>query len=636
MKNDLLLSKRKLYDSCKNSYYNSFESELTDEEFDELELWLIANDPEFVPYVGTSNKEDKHKHHSPMLSLSKVSLKVIDDSEDFDTYTSEMNHWKDSIDYEDSFLWVPKYDGCSVNIQYKSGKLQKAITRGDKIQGRDVKNRLVNTIPDKLISKLKQFETLEIRGEIVLSKTVFEEKYSQFKNPRNLVSGFLSQKDIDTNISYDLTFIPFDIRSYSSGKLEHIDILSNIENLKLDFPKSSSELPMFQRFDDFGEGYKFYKDYRPNCDFWVDGIVVSVDSDQKEKIGYSETYPKWAKAIKFPPKTTITRIVDIKWSLGKTGEFTPIAQVEPIELDGTTVSNASLYNLGYVQEKGISIGSKVSIEKAGEIIPTIKIVLEHSNTPSNHPKNCPHCNSKLSEEDIHLFCRNLNCNGILEKRFVSMTSLLKIDFLGGETSKKIFSSGMFSDVFDLIINFRTKKSELISRGILPKGKIINSLENSFSKLSSINLETVIELMGDDGLGTRMSKMLAKYHSNVDYDFSGFEKRLINKYTIDPDNPLPNVIKRLEDSGIKINYIVNTNINNKIVELTGSPKTFGFKTKEEFLKQIESFNFSSGELKSGTFALITDDKTSTSSKMKKAQKLGIPIYEYKEFIEQFCK
>lgn len=633
-----LEQKRELYDLAKTKYYNG-NSIITDSEFDELEEWLVENDDEFVPYVGektSSNKETKFKHYSPMLSLSKISIKVDDDGDEiFDLFSSEFTNWTKDMPIESTYLWTPKFDGCSVNLQYSKGKLIRAITRGNKIEGRDVLNRIVNAVPKTLKTDYKKLDKLEIRGEIILSKEIFDSKYSSFKNPRNLVAGFLSQKDIDKNISKDLTFIPFDIRHYSNDIMFHENLQDedNIKKLITEFPSAKEEISSFKIFSNELDAYEFYKNYRKSSRFNLDGIVVSINSDNKETTGYSDSSPKWAKAIKFPPKTTQTTIIDIVWSLGKTGEFTPIGKLQPIELDGTIVSNVSLYNFGSVKNSGLSIGAEISLEKAGDIIPRVKKIISKSENEFEYPIECPFCNENTKVDDIHLLCVNPDCNGVLEKKFLYNTNLLKIDFLGEETSKKLFQSGLFKNVYDLIVNFNNRKQELLNNNILPNGKIIESLSKSFN-IKEMKIERVIELLGEDGLGSRMSKQLANYYSNIDYDFSGFERRIIHKYTTS-DNELINCINFLKNNGIEIIY-------NKeegkylIVELTGSPKSFGYKTKEEYLLQISNSGYKAGELKKGTFALITDDKTSESNKMKKANKLNVPIYDYSEFIEKFIK
>lgn len=357
------MNKKELYKQAKESYYAGTPI-MSDEEFDNLEQEL-RNLGELEEQVGAVDKDAKFPHPTPMLSLSKFQA----DKTTGKAPTEQVLNWCRSIvektgGVEDNHVFevTCKYDGNSGNCIYKNGKLWKVLTRGDGKFGRDVTDKIRHLIPEEI----RITGTVEIHGEIIMKKSVFETQYAgKFANPRNLVAGILGRDD--NAMIEDLCFIAYDAKF--DGKYAGIDTINSLGFNKFDKPFSTN---FIYRHDKFDELFERMVEVRKNSEFPLDGFVLKTYSNKAKAIlGENDHDPEWGKAIKFKPVGVTTEIVDIEWNMGRTGEFIPKAILNPVEVDGSTVSKVALYNAGYVVNNNIQKGTKVRIAKAGDIIPQI-------------------------------------------------------------------------------------------------------------------------------------------------------------------------------------------------------------------------------------------------------------------------
>lgn len=635
-----------LYQQAKDAYYNG-QPIMSDLDFDQMESWLEDNDSSFEKTVGApvSGVAQKYKHWTPMLSLDKIQAKRGDSNllqlnEDFDTWTTRAfkSASGTGIGFNNSdTIILPKYDGLALNVQYRNGKLVKALTRGDKLEGKDVKD-LLTWLPNNLESP----HNIEIRGEIVLPKETFN-SHPYFKgqqNPRNSASGLLGRED-RLPVHDELHFVPFEIRVYDevdAGILEYIDCVHPNNFIKYIHWTENIRKPDYFVDKGLRDNYETMLKYRQECVYQLDGIVYTIfDFQFRRAVGESSNTPNWSLAIKFIPTEVYANIIDIEWNMGKTGEFTPVAVFDPVELDGTQVTKASLHNVGYIESKNAKIGAQVLIEKAGDIIPQIIEVVEDGHT-YHIPKSCPHCGTELNRDGVHLTCQNSDCSGINSKQFITNLNHLELDHVGPRTAQILFESNQFKTVFDLLNPVKNSVSYLVGAGLVD-GSNVRKINKQLESIDSISLEKVILGMGVPNLGPSIAKAIAVWWVYSIEDFHGLDRSVINSFVNgDNSNRLADILDDLEEWNIRIiepedpAQAQQKIIQSISIEMTGSPKP-DWKTKSEFLKQFSGVVHT--KLDTADF-LITDDLSSTTVKMKKANQLGIEIMTYQEFFKKYGK
>lgn len=354
---------KELYEKAKEAYYEG-NPIMSDAEFDELESKVGVGN------VGAPDKDAKFKHPSRMLSLSKIQADkttgAAPSEQAVEWMRSTISKYMKIAGVEgeapDMFEVTCKYDGNSANCIYKDGKLWKVLSRGDGEYGRDITSKVMHLIPNEIDGA---HSVVEVRGEVIMRKDVFKEKYEgRFANPRNLVAGILGRDD--NMMSEDLSFIAYEAKI--DGMPESVGYVESCGFNKMNHPYLST----FRcNTDDFDKLFGRMVEIRENSEFPLDGFVLKTIVPMRKYLGENDHDPEWAKAIKFKPVGVTTTINNIEWNMGKTGKLTPVAVLEPVDLDGSTVSRVSLNNAGFVEKNDVKIGTRVRIVKSGDIIPQI-------------------------------------------------------------------------------------------------------------------------------------------------------------------------------------------------------------------------------------------------------------------------
>lgn len=607
-----------IYLQAKETYYSG-EPLMTDDEFDRLEEELIANGSKIVETVGGKDRNAKFPHITPMLSLSKIQVRNS-------IPLSAVRSWMGKFTNQ-TFEVTPKFDGNAANGIYRKGRLVQVLSRGTGSAGRDYTDKIKHQFP-QTISIL---EDTEVRGEIVIKTKTFDEKYSQFKNPRNFVAGILNRDDNNPSVLNDLEFIPVEVRSQVNGKT----VFQNLNDfLCKDWDGFTVPYYTYTSADTFENTFNLLTKYRSDeSPYQLDGFVLKCVETERPIHGENSHDPNWAVAIKFPPKEAVTIIEKIAWHYGKTGELTPVAIMKPVDLDGSTVTRASLYNYGYVKNTKVYPGAQVVIAKSGDIIPQIqRVSIPAPESNFTHPSHCK-CGSELQVVgDIHLMCVSDTCYLKDFYRLAQGVNTLGLDGVGGAMINQIYRAG-YTSAIDILNPEKFNKAILLEKGF-KNGKILDNLFNEINKIQEISTIRVLLFLGIEGMGNTIAKQVAAYINGEEYSFSGLERAVIAGF--EPGGKKREMYEKAvaEISRFRtVKHFRKEKIANLqgTYEMTGSPKNAGFKTKEEFIKAAKEKGFSHEGLGKGTTYLITDDYNSSSSKMSKATKLGVKIISYQDFL-----
>ncbi|MEG1142874.1 MAG: BRCT domain-containing protein, partial [Clostridia bacterium] len=491
------------------------------------------------------------------------------------------------------------------------------VTRGDGLTGKSVLNKLKKQCED-IVNSLEIDEyNFEVRCEVLINKNLFNFKYSDtYANARNYVAGILGKDDIDLIQCAELTVMPLQI------------VVEGHNAADICIEGSSEFLYPYESLD-YKKVISKYIEYRETCDFLLDGIVFTFPAEYRSILGENDHDPEWAIAVKYIPDVAISTVNNINWQIGKTGEFTPVINISPVELAGTVVSRASAYNYGYVINKKIGVGAKLEIIKAGDIIPEVKNVLQASNDIT-YPNICPYCGSDTYVDEIHLMCSNMKCKGVSLKKISEMSKILNIKGIGPATCE-LFASSCSTSIELLIMlkSMLNTDDKLFEKyGFDINSKSFDNFKNAINSIKSISSQQLIQLYNYNNLGESLSKELSKFYDANDGCFFGHEKKIVDLFTSDSYIEYYNsMVARLNSVGIEVLKYEKPSEDIIWVELTGSPKNFGFKSKSEWLQSHGGKVMTCGLSDKNCKYLITDDLNSTSSKMKAAIKKGIKIVTY---------
>lgn len=603
-----IFESEQLYITAKEAYYNG-EPLMSDDEFDRLEADLLSAGSQ-VPYiVGAEDRKAKYTHPSPMLSLAKYQATVNGNPP-----TTSAVAWMSKFGAT-SFEITPKYDGNAANAIYVDGKLSQVLSRGNGTKGRDITEKVRHNLPDTISLS----GTVEVRGEVVIKVATFNAKYAAFKNPRNYVAGVLNRDDNSVETLSYLDFIPLEVRHHTDNQMQYI----------------SPRIPGFKHTayiiyggpESFEPLYEDMVEYRKVCDYQLDGFVIKAPEALRPQWGENGHDPNWAVAIKFPPKEAITRIKKIQWNWGKSGAVTPVAVMESVDLDGSTVSRATLFNYNYLKNLQAYPGAQVAIAKSGDIIPQILRVIEPGNPEEfEYPTQCK-CGHDLHQQGVHLVCINDSCIMTEWFRFAQGVSWLGLDGVGGSMIKQLWGAGYRSGL-ELLNPTTFNREALITKGF-KDGKILSNMLEQIGRIKEITPRKILMILAFRDMGRTTAKQVANYISGVDYSFHGLEKSVVSGFgpgeakrvayekAVEYIKPYVKIVEPEKISAESIGF-----------EMTGSPKSAGFKTKDEFLAYAKGKGYHHSGLKDAQI-LFTDDLNSSSSKMSAAQKRGVKIILYSE-------
>ena len=656
---------RELADLIKKHNYNYHtldKPKITDQEFDNLVKEndnlekkypsLVLKDGPNKNY-GSKIKDNfkKIKHNSQMYSLANAFNN--DDIKEFIKRSVKFLNLDNDDDLQ--YICEPKIDGLSLNLVYKNGNLISAGTRGDGFTGEDVTENILNikNIPSKLKKDFPDF--IEIRGEVFLNKSDFEklnsklENKSKFANPRNAAAGSLRQLDISISHSRPLKFIPHGIGkcSYNFDKIENY--YGQLKNWNI---TPNNLIKKCQSVEEIIKFYNQIDQNRSGIDYDIDGLVVKINSFKlQERLGYVGKNPRWAIAIKFSAEKANTIIQSIDYQVGRTGAITPVARLQPVNLGGVIISNASLHNFDEINKKNINVLDLVEIERAGDVIPYVtRLVKKNSklNTKIKPPRNCPICKSNVLKEKDEAILRCSNTYGCNSQKigriihFVSKKSL-NIDGFGEKQVKQLFNLKYINKVEDIfnLEKFRSEIVELDGWGELSFSNLINSINNS----KKISFDKFIYSLVIRFIGEVNAEILANEFKDLDVLISSssnisvlenidglgpkaissiidFFSKEINKETI----------KNLKNH-LTIIFIENETkdnfFSNKHLVFTGTLSELS-RDEAKYLAKTKGAKILSSISKKTDF-LIAGEKA--GSKIDKATQLGVKILNEKEFLKK---
>ncbi len=497
-------------------YYVLDDPIATDEEYDKLYKEVEAFERENPDKIDTSSPTqrvgdvvaegfEKAKHLSRMWSMEDV----------FDY--SELVAWIErigKIDNEISFYCEPKFDGASLNLVYEDGRLVRGITRGDGVEGEEITQNVktIKTVPLVIDEK----SLIEIRGEVVIEKDEFERinkereenGESLFANPRNAAAGSLRQLDPKITAKRNLVFLPYGVGVHSLAFELQSELMEYIYSLGFKRPPFRATAKSAQEIETI---YEKMKSERDSYAMMLDGMVVKVDELQKqEEMGYTVKYPRFMVAYKFPAVEKVTKIKDVILQVGRTGVVTPVAVVEPVDIEGVVVERATLHNFDEIERKDIRIGDSVIILRSGDVIPKIIKVLTQRRTGEekklSRPNECPVCGSELLDEGALIKCQNLACEARVVNSIVYFASkgCLNIDGLGQKIVEALYDAELVRSVLDLYA--LTKEQLLTLEGF--KDKKAQNLLDAIEASKKSELWRFINALGIEHIGEVASKQLA--------------------------------------------------------------------------------------------------------------------------------
>jgi len=643
----------KILNEANYNYYVLDNPTITDQEYDKYLRELVNLEekyPEFIVIdsptkrVGGEvlDKFSKITHKIPMLSLGNVFNE--EEVRDFDNKIKKMG-------IEPEYVCELKIDGLSVSLKYEKGILKSGATRGDGVVGEDITHN-VKTI--KVIPlKLKEEIDIEVRGEIYMEKETLtkineeriKEGLTPLQNVRNAAAGSIRQLDSKVAAKRNLNNFIYHLPNPLDYNItKHSDALEYMKNLGF---KVNKENKICKNIDEVINFINEYTEKRNGLSYEIDGIVIKVNNIyEQQELGFTAKYPKWATAYKFPANDVLTKLTDIIFTVGRTGQITPNAVLEPVLIMGSTISRATLHNEDFVNNLGLKIGDIVEVHKAGDVIPEVKSAIKERRNETEKDfvmiSECPICNTKLikKEGQVDYYCPNELCpaRGIESLIHFASRDAMNIDGLGDEIIEHFYNEGFLKEITDFYHLNEHKDEILTLEGFGQKSfdNMINAVENSKNN----SLEKLLFGLGIPGIGSKTAKLLAEYYENIDNLINASVDELLtikdigdilanSIYNYFQNNR--NLIDKLKMLDINMKYLgikkkINENITNKKFVMTG---TISFMSRDEIKKIIEEYN--------GTFSESVSKKTDVvivgenpGSKYNKAKELDITIWNEEMF------
>ena len=640
-------------------YYVLDDPAITDSEFDKLWQQLIALESEYPQYKlessptlevggGFATAFTQHDHIEKMMSLDNV----------FDN--DELDTWFDRIEksgVKNTWLCEVKVDGLAINLLYENGRLTRALTRGNGTTGEDVTLNIktIKSVPTELTGKDLP-ATLEVRGEVFFPLKAFDELNDsleeagkgRFANPRNAAAGSLRQKDPKITASRPLDVVVHGIGAATGVKFDKQS--SAYELLKGWGLPTSSKYKVVTNRKEVLAFIDQYEKNRHNVEHEIDGVVIKVNEiEAQNSLGFTSRAPKWAIAYKYPPEQVLTKLLDIKVSVGRTGRVTPFAYMEPVKVAGSTVTNATLHNGQEIVRKGILIGDTVLIRKAGDVIPEVLAPVIEKRDGSERafvmPTKCPDCGSKLraiSEGDVDIRCPNAqSCPAQVVERlfYIGSRSALDIDVLGYEAAAALLADKLVIDEGDLFgltlkdLNrspFFTKKdgTQSVIADRFVAGLELAKTRPLWRVLVALSIRHVgptsaKALANEFGSIANIQKMSAQELANIDGVGEVIAEAIVEWFSIDWHKQ---IIKKWEKAGVALvdapKEKLRQSLKGLTIVVTGSLVDFSRDSATEAI--ISRGGKASSSISAKTDYLVAGD--AAGSKLTKASELGVTILD----------
>lgn len=646
------------------AYYVLDQPTIDDEQYDQLYRELVEIETEFPEMISDESPTQrvgdqiaesfqKVEHDTPMLSLGNAFN--IEELRDFDRRVRQNTTLP--VQYEVEL----KIDGLAISLKYENGKFTQAATRGNGTIGEDITQNVkaIKPIPMRLREPL----TIEVRGEVYMPKASFldlnkkreDEGQALFANPRNAAAGTLRNLDPKVTASRNLNIFLYSINDFSQTSVttqaEALDYLTSIGL------RTNPNRKVYDSIDDVVHYIEEYQAKRAELPYEIDGVVIKVNAfETQEDVGYTVKAPKWAIAYKFPAEESFTELLDIEWTVGRTGVVTPTAVMEPVQLAGTVVQRASLHNVDLIKERDVRLHDIVVVRKAGDIIPEV-VRVDFDQRPATSepypiPTTCPVCEGELVhlEDEVALRCMNPNCSAqLIEKasHFVSRNAM-NIDGLGIKVIEQLFNNKLIQDTADLYILNKEELVQLERIGEKSATNLLKAVEESKAN----SLERLLFGLGIRHVGSKAAQLIAERFKSIEaiqqadveaiMSIEGIgdtiADSIVEYFSLEETEAL---IEKFKESGVNLTYnernrAQEANINpaietfqDKTVVLTGKLEHY----KRNELKAILS---DLGAKVTGSVSKNTDlviAGSDAGSKKDKAESLDIPIWSEAQLIDE---
>ena len=640
----------KIINEADYNYHTLDNPTITDQEYDKYIRELFDLESEYPEYILENSPThrvggkvldefSKVTHKIPMMSLSNVFNE------------SEIRAFDERIrkeGYNPEYVCELKIDGLSVSLTYEHGSLVSASTRGDGVVGEDITNnvRTIKTVPLKINKDID----IEVRGEIYMSKKVLEtinrnrkeNNLPLLQNARNAAAGSIRQLDSKVAASRKLdTFIYHLPNPLDYGINTHYEALLYMKTLGF---KTNPNNRIVNNINEVIEFINYATKNRDNLPYDIDGVVIKVnDINMQQHLGFTAKYPKWATAYKFPPTQVFTKLTDIIFTVGRTGQVTPNAVLEPVLIQGSTVRKATLHNEAYVIDHDIKIGDIVEVIKAGDVIPAVLGPVKERRTGTEKDfemiKKCPICDSFLikNEGEADYFCKNEHCPARNIESLIHFVSrdAMNIDGLGESIIEDLYNLKYIKTVSDIYLLDKYKKDIMELEGYGEKS--VTNMLNAIEESKNNSLEKLLFGLGIRQVGAKTAKILASRYITMDNLINTTKEELSNIHDIGNiiansiinyfnDSKNINEINKLKELGINMKYLGSLNskqndlITGKTFVITGTLS----KDRNEIKELLESFGGNvSGSVSKKTDVVIKGDNP--GSKYDKAVSLGITIW-----------
>lgn len=650
---------KKLLNEYNYQYYVLDNPTVTDQEYDRLMQELQAIESKHPEWITTDSPSQrvggqvlenftKVTHQRMMLSLGNIFNE--DELREFDERIREVYP-------QAEYVCELKIDGLAVSLVYADGRLDYGATRGDGTIGEDITHN-VKTIKSIPLS-IDYDGDFEVRGEIFMPKKSFNELNRQreengeplFANPRNAAAGSVRQLDSTIAAKRGLDAFLYMVPTANEvGCTTHKDALDYIKSLGF---KTN---PMTRICKDIKEVWAFIEEMtekRDTLPYEIDGIVIKVNNlEWQERLGYTAKVPKWAIAYKFPAEEVITKLTDIIFTIGRTGQITPNAVLEPVRVAGSTVQRATLHNEDNVKHKDIRVGDFVVVRKAGDVIPEVVRALKERRDGTEKEfemiETCPYCGSHLVRKDNEAayYCLNEQCDSKKIERIIHFASrdAMNIEGLGEKIIEQLYNLGFVKRIEDIYTLYQHEQEIMDIEGFGKKS--MDNLVAAIEKSKENSMEKLLFGLGIKGIGAKMADNLSKEFKSMDALLAASSAKLlamkdvgeiivqsINRFR--RDQASLELLEHLKEFGLNMDYLKETTLiqesifNGKTVCVTGTLELMTRKEIKDYLARLGA-NVTGSVSKKTDFLICGRD---AGSKLEKAQQLGVTVMSEEEFKEE---